>query len=280
MAFGLLDERAGRHDRRGRQRVRRRGEASALRSGRHRRAGRPVRGGGVADETADAEMVAADLLGQAEHGPTSPAQPHHHLRRLAAAVLSRSTASWRAWSTRDIAGAAWRDWGSIYVPSRAKPRSRSWTHSRPSTSRCSRTTRTSISSTLRNYGSLFLGAWSTVAYADKGMSGTNHVLPTCAGLATPVAWRSSYLKQLTYQRATEERPPPRRRRWSRSPTSSGSATGTVRSSVWTWIADALKLTSRPCHRPGVAVTPTIGKYNTATRPAVSGYLIGTPLEYT
>ena len=59
------------------------------------------------------------------------------------------------------------------------------------------------SSTSTNYGSLFLGPWSTVAYADKGMSGTNHVLPTgrrarfTGGLSV-----SGFLKLVTYQRAT------------------------------------------------------------------------------
>jgi sulfopropanediol 3-dehydrogenase len=59
--------------------------------------------------------------------------------------------------------------------------------------------------TLRNYGSLFIGPWSTVAYSDKGMAGTNHVLPTgktaryTAGLSV-----ARFLKPLTYQRAGRE----------------------------------------------------------------------------
>ena len=58
---------------------------------------------------------------------------------------------------------------------------------------------------LRNYGSLFLGEWSTVAYADKGMSGTNHVLPTGrAARYTGGLSVTGYLKQLTYQRAARE----------------------------------------------------------------------------
>ena len=55
---------------------------------------------------------------------------------------------------------------------------------------------------LHNFGSLFLGDWSTVAYADKGMSGTNHVLPTGRGARyTGGLSVTGYLKQLTYQRA-------------------------------------------------------------------------------
>ena len=54
---------------------------------------------------------------------------------------------------------------------------------------------------LRNYGSIFLGAWSTVAYSDKGMAGTNHTLPTKkAGRYTGGLWVGSFLKTHTYQR--------------------------------------------------------------------------------
>ena len=64
---------------------------------------------------------------------------------------------------------------------------------------------------LRNYGSLFLGEWSTVAYADKGMSGTNHVLPTARGARyTGGLSVTGYLKQLTYQKATRASRPRRR----------------------------------------------------------------------
>ena len=77
---------------------------------------------------------------------------------------------------------------------------------------------------LHNYGSLFLGPWSTVAYADKGMSGTNHVLPTGRGARyTGGLSVAGFLKQLTYQRATDGRDPgPGASRSSRSPTSRGS----------------------------------------------------------
>ena len=73
---------------------------------------------------------------------------------------------------------------------------------------------------LHNYGSLFLGEWSTVAYADKGMSGTNHVLPTGRGARyTGGLSVTGYLKQLTYQRATREATQAQAARWSPSPTS-------------------------------------------------------------
>ncbi|MFE6489382.1 histidinol dehydrogenase, partial [Streptomyces sp. NPDC057757] len=61
---------------------------------------------------------------------------------------------------------------------------------------------------LRNYGSLFLGHWSTVAYSDKGMAGTNHTLPTAGGAKHSAGLSvSRYLKPLTYQRITREATP-------------------------------------------------------------------------
>ncbi len=61
---------------------------------------------------------------------------------------------------------------------------------------------------LTNYGSIFLGAWSTVAYSDKGMAGTNHVLPTAAGAKHSAGLSvSRFLKPLTYQRVTQQATP-------------------------------------------------------------------------
>ena len=57
---------------------------------------------------------------------------------------------------------------------------------------------------LRNYGSIFLGPWSTVAYSDKGMAGTNHVLPTAGGARHSAGLSvGRFLKPLTYQRVAE-----------------------------------------------------------------------------
>jgi sulfopropanediol 3-dehydrogenase len=61
---------------------------------------------------------------------------------------------------------------------------------------------------LTNYGSLFIGAWSTVAYSDKGMAGTNHTLPTAGGAKHSAGLSvSRYLKPLTYQRVAREATP-------------------------------------------------------------------------
>jgi sulfopropanediol 3-dehydrogenase len=158
----------------------------------------------LADDTADAEMVAADLLGQAEHGPTSPANLTTTSERLAREVLVEVDRQLAALSTRDIAGAAWRDYGSIYVTDSRQTAVEVMDTLAPEHLEVLADDLDWWLGALHNYGSLFLGRWSTVAYADKGMSGTNHVLPTVRGARyTGGLSVSSFLKQLTYQRAAE-----------------------------------------------------------------------------
>ena len=132
----------------------------------------------IADDTATTQMVAADLLGQAEHGPTSPACLVTTSERLAREVPAEIDRQLAALSTREIAGAAWREYGSIYlVDSREKAVAVMDTLA-PEHLEVLADDLPWYLDNLSNYVSLFLGPWSTVAYADKGMSGTNHVLPT------------------------------------------------------------------------------------------------------
>ena len=159
----------------------------------------------IADDTATAEMVAADLLAQAEHGPSSPACLVTTSAELAAAVEVEIERQLAGLATRDIAGAAWRDWGSIYVADSAKTAGEVMDLLAPEHLEILTADPDFYLEHLHNYGSLFLGAWSTVAYADKGMSGTNHVLPTGrAARYTGGLSVTRYLKQLTYQRATRD----------------------------------------------------------------------------
>ena len=101
----------------------------------------------VADDTADVEMVAVDLLGQAEHGPTSPATLITTSRKLAEALPGEIERQLKVLPTADVAGLAWRDYGQIIVVDslrggrRARP-----TASPPSTSRYSRRSRATSSS--------------------------------------------------------------------------------------------------------------------------------------
>jgi sulfopropanediol 3-dehydrogenase len=159
----------------------------------------------LADDTADAEMGAADLHGQAEHGPTSPANLTTTSERLAQEVLTEIDRQLAGLSTRDIAGAAWRDYGSVYVTESRETAVEVMDTLAPEHLEVLADDLDWWLQSLHNYGSLFLGPWSTVAYADKGMSGTNHVLPTVRGARyTGGLSVSSFLKQLTYQRATRD----------------------------------------------------------------------------
>jgi sulfopropanediol 3-dehydrogenase len=157
----------------------------------------------IADETASATMVAADLLAQAEHGPSSPACLVTTSADLAAAVEVEIARQLEGLATRDIAGAAWRDWGSIYVADSAKTAVEIMDLLAPEHLEILAADPDFYLDHLHNYGSLFLGEWSTVAYADKGMSGTNHVLPTARGARYTAGLSvTGYLKQLTYQKAS------------------------------------------------------------------------------
>jgi sulfopropanediol 3-dehydrogenase len=158
----------------------------------------------VADETADAELVAADLLGQAEHGPTSPAILVTTSRRLARDVEREIARQLENLPTADVAAAAWRECGEIRVvadddealgEADALAFEHVEVHTRDPDWYLAR---------LRNYGSLFLGETTTVAYGDKTI-GTNHILPTGrAARYTGGLWVGKYLKTVTYQRVTRE----------------------------------------------------------------------------
>jgi len=160
----------------------------------------------VADGGADAELVAADLLGQAEHGPTSPAVLVTHAPELADAVLRRVELLLRDWPTREVAGEAWRRHGEIVVTAdRAESIevANRYAHEHVEVHAREEELDAYLEG-LRDYGSLFLGSEATVVYGDKAV-GTNHVLPT-AGAAryTGGLWVGKFLRTATYQRLTAE----------------------------------------------------------------------------
>jgi len=160
----------------------------------------------IADGAADAGLVAADLLGQAEHGPTSPAVLVTTSPELGAAVLAEVGALLAWLPTREVAGAAWRDHGEIVVArdrAEAIELANRYAHEHVEVHARDDELDAYLDG-LRNYGSLFLGEHATVAFGDKAV-GTNHVLPT-AGAAryTGGLWVGKFLKTLTYQWLTEE----------------------------------------------------------------------------
>ena len=160
----------------------------------------------LADETAEPELVAADLLGQAEHGPTSRAVLVTTSRPLGQAVLAAVDALLATWPTAAVARESWDDRGevvltadldeAIAVTDGFAPEHLEVQVEEEAIEHCART--------LRNYGSLFLGPQATVVYGDKAV-GTNHVLPTDgAARYTGGLWVGKFLKTLTFQRLTDE----------------------------------------------------------------------------
>ena len=160
----------------------------------------------IADETADPEIVAVDLVGQAEHGYNSPAWLYTTSKELAEKVMKRvpELIAELPELPRTNADAAWRDYGEVvlcdtdeemasisdeYAPEHLEVQTKNleWFHKR-----------------LKNYGSLFIGEETTVAYGDK-CSGTNHILPTKgAGRYTGGLFVGKFIKTLSFQRMTKE----------------------------------------------------------------------------
>jgi len=158
----------------------------------------------IADDSADVEMVAVDLLGQAEHGPTSPAALITTSENLARALPAEIAGQLLHLPTAEIASVAWRDYGQIIVvkdlPEAVQEADRlAYEHVEVLT----RNPRYFLER-LRNYGSLFLGPETNVAYGDK-VIGTNHTLPTRrAARYTGGLWVGKFLKTVTYQECTEQ----------------------------------------------------------------------------
>ena len=158
----------------------------------------------VADDSADAEMVATDLLGQAEHGPTSPAILVTTSRTLAKALPAEIDRQLTVLPTAQVAGDAWRDFGEIILVESAEE----------AVAEADRIAAEHVEilsedprwylDRITNYGSMFLGPETNVSYGDK-VIGTNHTLPTRgAARYTGGLWVGKFLKTVTYQECTEE----------------------------------------------------------------------------
>lgn len=158
----------------------------------------------IADETADATLVATDLLGQAEHGPDSPAWFVTTSHKLGEAVLKEVERQLILLPTRKTAEPAWRDHGEIVVVDSDDEAISVSDEYAPEHLEVMTARNEYYLQKLRNYGSLFLGEESTVAYGDKGV-GTNHTLPTSrAARYTGGLWVGKFIKTVTYQRLTAE----------------------------------------------------------------------------
>jgi sulfopropanediol 3-dehydrogenase len=158
----------------------------------------------VADHTADVEMIATDLLGQAEHGPTSPAICITTSRDIAQALPGEIERQLKVLPTADVAGVAWRDYGEIIlVSSREEAVTEADRVAAEHVEVLCENPRYFLEK-MKNYGALFLGPETNVSYGDK-VIGTNHTLPTLgAARYTGGLWVGKFLKTCTYQEVTPE----------------------------------------------------------------------------
>ena len=158
----------------------------------------------IADETADAEMIACDLLGQAEHGPTSPAALITTSETIAEQTLREVERQLKYLPTAEIAGTAWKDYGIIMlVEDEAEAIHEADNFAYEHVEVLTKNPQIFLDN-MTNYGALFLGPETNVAYGDK-VIGTNHTLPTMkAARYTGGLWVGKFLKNCTYQRCTPE----------------------------------------------------------------------------
>jgi sulfopropanediol 3-dehydrogenase len=155
----------------------------------------------IADDTADPDILAADLLGQAEHDPNARQVLIALSEEIARKTLEHIELQLKDLPTREIAGVAWRDNGEVIVVQTADEAievSDAWA---PEHLEVQTKDYSYYLKNLTNYGSLFLGEETTVAYGDKTI-GTNHVLPTMrAARYTGGLYVGKFLKIVTYQYA-------------------------------------------------------------------------------
>jgi sulfopropanediol 3-dehydrogenase len=158
----------------------------------------------IADDGADPALVATDLLGQAEHGPDSPAWLITTSETFGRAVLSEIERQLLTLPTREIAAVSWANLGEVAVVADDDAAIALSDRYAPEHLEVQTRRNDYYLANLKNYGSLFLGEESTVAYGDKGV-GTNHTLPTGrAARYTGGLWVGKFLKTVTWQRLTPE----------------------------------------------------------------------------
>jgi len=158
----------------------------------------------IADDAADPVVVAADLLGQAEHGPTSPAILVTTSRALGQAVLRECERQLPLLGTQEVARRAWEDNGEVLLVDDDEEAARVADEYAPEHLEVQTKNDDWFLGRLRNYGSLFVGEESTVAYSDKTI-GPNHILPTGrAARYTGGLYVGKFIKTVTYQRLTRE----------------------------------------------------------------------------
>ncbi|KAA2244249.1 histidinol dehydrogenase [Salinarimonas soli] len=154
----------------------------------------------IADESVDAEMCATDLLGQAEHGPNSPAILLTTSERLARETMAEVERLLGILPTAEVARRAWEDFGAVIVCESDEEMVREADVIASEHVQVMTRDPDYFLANMTNYGALFLGPRTNVAYGDK-VIGTNHTLPTNkAARYTGGLWVGKFLKTVTYQR--------------------------------------------------------------------------------
>jgi sulfopropanediol 3-dehydrogenase len=158
----------------------------------------------IADDSVDGELCAADLLGQAEHGPTSPAVLLTNSEALAKETMLEVERQLKILPTGEVAGQAWRDFGEVivcdtYEEMLSVANNLASEHVQVMTKNVDY-----FKDNMQNFGALFLGPETNVSYGDKCI-GTNHTLPTKkAARYTGGLWVGKFIKTCTFQYITEE----------------------------------------------------------------------------
>jgi sulfopropanediol 3-dehydrogenase len=159
----------------------------------------------IADESVDGEICATDLLGQAEHGPTSPAVLITNSEKLARATMAEVERLLSILPTAEAAGQAWKDYGEVIVcDDEAEMIAEADRIASEHVQVMTRDPDVFLNG-MKNYGSLFLGPRTNVAYGDK-VIGTNHTLPTKKNARfTGGLWVGKFIKTCTYQKVLTDK---------------------------------------------------------------------------
>lgn len=158
----------------------------------------------IADDSVDGELCAADLLGQAEHGPNSPAILLTTSESLAHDTMREVERQLKILPTGEVAGKAWREYGQVIVCDSEEEMVKVADEIASEHVQVMTRNPDYFLQNMRNYGALFLGAETNVSYGDK-VIGTNHTLPTKkAARYTGGLWVGKFIKTCTYQRVTKE----------------------------------------------------------------------------
>jgi len=158
----------------------------------------------LADDTADPALVACDLLGQAEHDPNSGICLICRSEEFARKTVAEVDRQLAVLPTREIAALSWRDHGIVQIAESDEEAVQLSDDYAPEHLELHVANPDWFFARLTNYGSLFIGEETTVAYGDKTI-GTNHILPTSrAARYTGGVWVGKFLKTCTYQRMTRE----------------------------------------------------------------------------